>query len=52
MDCAIFPLWQDKLAKTLAFFREDAQKKWPLKGSKHADNLDRCQVSVYSVSFP
>jgi hypothetical protein len=49
MDCAIFPLWQDKLAKTLAFFREDAQKKCPLKGSKHADNLDRFQVSGFSI---
>jgi FixJ family two-component response regulator len=27
------------------FFRDGARKKWPLKGSKHADNLYRFQVS-------
>jgi hypothetical protein len=26
-------------AATLSFFRDCARKKWPLRGSKHADNL-------------
>ena len=32
-------------AKGLSFFRDYAREKWPLWGSKHAENLYRCQVS-------
>ena len=31
--------------KDLSFFRDDPGKKWPLRGSKHGDNLCRFQVS-------
>jgi len=31
--------------KALSFIRDYARKKWPLKGSKHADNLYGFQVS-------
>ena len=33
--------------KELRFFRDYARKKWPLKGSKDADNLYRFQVSGF-----
>jgi len=33
--------------KELRFFRDYAREKWPLKGSKDADNLYRFQVSGF-----
>jgi hypothetical protein len=33
--------------RDLRFFRDDARKKWPLMGSKYADNLSRFQVSGF-----
>ena len=31
--------------KLLIFFQDYAREKWPLRGSKHTDNLYRCRVS-------
>jgi hypothetical protein len=32
-------LIKQSACKELSLFRDDARKKWPLKGSKHADSL-------------
>ena len=38
-------LIKQSACKELSLFRDYARKKWPLKGSKHADSFYRFQVS-------